>query len=245
MRRFAIQTKDLSKKYKNATVKAVDQLDLKVFEAEVYGLLGPNGAGKTTTISILCGLLSANSGTVSYFEDQKFDLKKNIGVVPQDIALFENLTGLENLRYFAAMYGLPKKESKSKIEALLNRFGLLAKSDQLLKNYSGGMKRRINLLAAVLHNPKILFLDEPTVGIDVQSKKVILDYLEELNQSGTTIIYTSHYMEEAEKICDRVGIIDEGSIITEGTPTELLAEHKECKNLEDIFIKLTGKKLRD
>lgn len=241
----AIQTISLEKKYRGADQKAVNGLNLEVFESEVYGLLGPNGAGKTTSISILCGLIKATAGKVIYFEDAAFELKKNIGVVPQEIALFENLSGKENLEYFAAMYDLDKKEIQAEIDRLLERFGLAHKADELLKNYSGGMKRRINMLAAILNKPKILFLDEPTVGIDVQSKKVILDFLQELNKNGTTIIYTSHYMEEAEKICDRVGIIEQGQIVIEGKPGELLAEHKDCKDLEAIFIKLTGKNLRD
>ena len=241
----AIQTKSLEKQYRGADQKAVNGLNLEVFESEIYGLLGPNGAGKTTSISILCGLIKSTAGKVLYFEDAAFELKKNIGVVPQEIALFENLSGKENLQYFAAMYGLDKKEIQAEIDRLLEKFGLAHKADELLKNYSGGMKRRINMLAAILHQPKILFLDEPTVGIDVQSKKVILDFLQELNKNGTTIIYTSHYMEEAEKICDRVGIIEQGQIIIEGKPSELLAEHTDCKDLEDIFIKLTGKNLRD
>lgn len=241
----AIQTIGLEKQYRGADSKAVNGLDLKIFAGEIYGLLGPNGAGKTTTISMLCGLIKPSVGSLQYFEDANFDLRKNIGVVPQDIALFENLSGRENLRYFAAMYNLKNKEIFSEIDNLLERFGLAHKADDLLKNYSGGMKRRINLLAAILHRPKILFLDEPTVGIDVQSKKVILDFLLELNAAGTTILYTSHYMEEAERICHRVGIIEMGKIIIEGKSNELLRAHQDCGNLEEIFIKLTGKTLRD
>ncbi|MEX0810691.1 MAG: ABC transporter ATP-binding protein [Chitinophagales bacterium] len=241
----AIKIEALEKQYRGTDNKALNGLNLEIKAGEIYGLLGPNGAGKTTTLSILCGLLKANAGKITYFDDADFDLKKHIGVVPQDIALFESLSGKENLRYFAAMYGLDSKVIKPEIQRLLARFGLAEKADHLLKNYSGGMKRRINLLAAVLHRPKILFLDEPTVGIDVQSKKVILEFLQELNRAGTTIIYTSHYMEEAEKICHRVGIIETGEIIIEGKPSELLEQHTDCTDLEGIFIKLTGKKLRD
>ncbi|MEJ2545544.1 MAG: ABC transporter ATP-binding protein, partial [Calditrichaceae bacterium] len=228
---------------------ALDGLDLTINKGEVFGLLGPNGAGKTTTISILCGLINFNKGNIKI---QDKDLTKNIsevkklfGVAPQDIALYDKLTLMENLKYFAGIYGLNKSEQKNSITEILKLLGLETKADHLVATYSGGMKRRANLAAAVLHKPELLYLDEPTVGVDVQSRKVILDYILQLKQNGTTVIYTSHYLEEAEKICDRIAIIDHGQKITEGKPGELIHNHEPGTNLEKLFIQLTGSALRD
>jgi ABC-2 type transport system ATP-binding protein len=168
-----------------------------------------------------------------------------IGVVPQDIALYPTLTALENLIFFGNMYGLKGKILRDMIMYRLTLFGLERFAKKKLSSFSGGMKRRVNLIAGLLHDPKILFLDEPTAGIDVQSKIVILEFLHEINKKGTTIIYTSHYMEEAENLCSRVSIIDRGSIVSTGNPKELVANHPEFKNLENLFLHLTGKGLRD
>lgn len=244
-----IEIINLKKSYKNAIVPAIDGLDLKIYKSEVFGLLGPNGAGKTTTISILCGLLKPDDGTVKIKEkDLQSDLpqiKQIFGVAPQDIALFDKLTLLENLQYFGRIHGVHKTDFRNKISDLLHLSGLAEKKDQLINTYSGGMKRRANLIAAVLHEPEILYLDEPTVGVDVQSRKVILDYILQLKNKGTTIIYTSHYLEEAEKICDRIAIIDHGKKITEGKPGVLAKQSDSGTNLEKLFIELTGSDLRD
>jgi ABC-2 type transport system ATP-binding protein len=244
-----IEIRELTKIYKGAEEPAVKGISLDIYPNEIFGLLGPNGAGKTTTISILCGLFAATSGSVlidgidSHTDLEK--IKQIIGVVPQDIALYPTLTGRENLAFFGNMYGLYGSELRDKIDHYLTEFGLEKHANKTVSKYSGGMKRRVNLIAGLLHDPKIIFLDEPTVGIDVQSRLVILDYLKEINKKGVTIIYTSHYMEEAEHLCTRVAIIDRGMIIAMDNPKDLLASRPEFINLENVFIHLTGKDMRD
>jgi ABC-2 type transport system ATP-binding protein len=244
-----IEIRELTKIYKGADEPAVDSMSLEIFPNEIFGLLGPNGAGKTTTISILCGLFPPTRGDVVIdgmeLRSDLDKIKHIIGVVPQDLALYPTLTALENLTFFGNMYGLRGQELRDKIFDYLKIFRLEKAARKKVDSYSGGMKRRVNLIAGLLHNPKILFLDEPTVGIDVQSRMVILDYLKEINRHGTTIIYTSHYMEEAENLCSRVAIVDLGKIISIGNPQELLKEHPEFKNLENMFLHLTGKEMRD
>jgi len=244
-----IEIRDLTKFYKGSDEPALDSVSLTIFRNEIFGLLGPNGAGKTTAISILCGLFSPNSGEVFIdgynLKSDKGQIKQIIGVVPQELALYPTLTARENLTFFGNMYGLHGKPLKEKIAHSFSVFGLEKHANKKISNYSGGMKRRVNLIAGLLHDPKILFLDEPTVGIDVQSRIVILDYLKKINNNNTTIIYTSHYMEEAENLCSRVAILDRGKVISLGNPAQLLAERPEFKNLENVFIHLTGKELRD
>lgn len=244
-----IEIKHLTKYYKGASVPAIDNIDLTINQGEIYGLLGPNGAGKTTTISILCGLFGSTSGNVfidgmeyAHSSDQ---IKGIIGVVPQEIALYPSLTAKENLTFFGHMYGLKGKQLKNRINECLELYGLEKNANRRIKTFSGGMKRRINIIAGILHKPKVIFLDEPTVGVDVQSRNVILEHLKKLNQEGTTIIYTSHYMEEAENLCSRVAIIDKGTIITEGKPQELVGSKEEYTDLESIFLHITGRALRD
>jgi ABC-2 type transport system ATP-binding protein len=244
-----IEIRDLTKFYKGNDEPAINGISLDIFQHEIFGLLGPNGAGKTTTISILCGLFPPTKGDVKINGlDLRHDTEKvkhTIGVVPQDLALYPTLTALENLTFFGNMYGLKGTELHDRIYECLKVFGLEKSAKKKIITYSGGMKRRINLIAGLLHKPKVLFLDEPTVGIDVQSRIVILEYLKEINKQGTTIIYTSHYMEEAENLCTRVAIVDRGSIISIGNPKELLKDHPEFKNLENIFLYLTGTDMRD
>lgn len=244
-----IQINNLVKKYKGADANAVDSLNISINNGDIFGLLGPNGAGKTTTLSILYGLLSADSGSVIInsinLNNNKEEIKKIIGVVPQELAIYNNLTAIENLKFFGRMYGIKHKILNKKIDFFLDKFSLSDKAKKQVNTYSGGMKRRLNLIAGVLHNPKILFLDEPTVGIDVQSKNVIIEYLKELNKQGTTIVYTSHLMEEAENLCTKISIIDFGKEIAKGTPSQLLKTNNDCNNLEDIFLKLTGKSIRE
>ena len=245
----AIHIEQLFKTYAGADAPAVNGLDLTVEEGRFFGLLGPNGAGKTTTLSILCGLLSATSGKASVLgyelPNELSKVKPLLGVVPQDIALYDTLTARENLKFYGAMYGIPAKVLNPRITQLLDEFGLAEKADKVVGTYSGGMKRRVNLIVGLLHAPRILFLDEPTVGIDVQSRAMINEYLHKLNTSGTTIIYTSHHMDEAERMCDSIGIIDHGKLIAQGAPSELLTANPDCTSLEDIFLKLTGKALRN
>ncbi len=244
-----IQINNLAKKYKGADAYSLDHFSLDVNEGEIFGLLGPNGAGKSTLISILCGLVEPTSGNFTIagmnYRKNAFDIKKIIGVVPQEYALYPTLTARENLTYFGSMYGIRGKDLKDKVVESLDFLGLLKFADKPIETFSGGMKRRINLIAGILHQPKILFLDEPTVGVDVQSKNAIIEYLLKLNNNGTTIIYTSHHLSEAEQFCTDIAIVDRGRVFAKNTPKNLIAQTKEAKNLEDVFIALTGKELRD
>lgn len=244
-----IEINNLTKIFKNTAEPAVKGISFSISKNEIFGLLGPNGAGKTTTISILCGFFPPSYGEV--FIDGKnlytdlLSIKKIIGIVPQDIALYPTLSARENLSFYGHMYGVKGVELKKRIESWLQKLGLSDAADRLVKTYSGGMKRRVNLIAGILHQPKILFLDEPTVGVDVQSRNVIIEHLKEINKEGTTIIYTSHHMEEAENFCTKVSIIDHGKVLTQGTPAELISGNPGCNNLEDVFLHLTKRKLRD
>ena len=244
-----IEIQSLSKSFKEGFVPALNEVNLTVSKNEVYGLLGPNGAGKTTLISIVCGVLKPTSGKVfldghDVFENSR-EISQLIGVVPQDIALYPSLTARENLSFYGAMYGLKGSEKHKKINDWLEKLGLVEAADRKVSTFSGGMKRRVNLVASVLHQPKILFLDEPTVGVDVQSRNVIIDHLKSLNNDGMTIIYTSHHMEEAENFCSQIAIIDHGMILTEGSPKELIERTDGAQHLEDVFLTLTKRKLRD
>ncbi len=244
-----IEIENLTKTFKNATEPAVNGISFSIERNEIFGLLGPNGAGKTTTISILCGLFAPSSGKVKIDGKDLFDessaIKKIIGIVPQDIALYPTLNARENLSFYGSMYGLHGKELKDRIESWLNKLGLTDAAKRKVSTYSGGMKRRVNLIAGILHSPKLLFLDEPTVGVDVHSRNVIIEHLKSINAEGTTIIYTSHHMEEAEHFCTRVSIIDQGKILTQGTPAELISNNNGAANLEAVFLNLTKRKLRD
>ena len=244
-----IEIQSLSKKYKNADVFSVNNLSLEINKGEIFGLLGPNGAGKTTLISMLCGLIKPTSGDFSIngynYANDAHAIKKIMGVVPQEYALYPTLTARENLMYFGSMYGLKGKVLKQKINDSLDYLGLLKFADKKIDTFSGGMKRRINLLAGQLHEPSVLFLDEPTVGVDVHSKAVIIEYLKQVNQSGTTIIYTSHHLAEAQDLCSHIAIIDNGEIMIKGTPQEIIELTHNAHTLEDVFLSLTGKALRD
>jgi len=222
---------------------------LSVFEGQVFGLLGPNGAGKTTLISMLCGLIKPTSGHFTIngltYSENDTEIKKIIGVVPQEYALYPTLTARENLMYFGSMYGLKGKRLKEKVDENLHLLGLFKFADKRIETFSGGMKRRINLIAGIMHNPRLLFLDEPTVGVDVQSRNAIISYLKKLNEDGMTIIYTSHHLSEAEDFCTDIAIIDRGRMYAHATPANLIAKTHNARNLEDVFIALTGKELRD
>ena len=244
-----LQIQQLSKKYKGAEYYSDSNLDLNIEDGEIFGILGPNGAGKTTLISMLCSLIKPTSGSFTInglnYTNNRQELKQLIGIVPQEYALYPSLTAYENLHYFGSMYGLKGKKLKDSIQGYLEKLGLSEFSNKKIEVFSGGMKRRINLIASVLHEPKILFLDEPTVGVDVQSKNVIIEHLQQLNKEGATIVYTSHHLNEAEKFCTRVAIIDHGKIIVKGKPSELISSNENAHNLEDVFIRFTGKELRD
>lgn len=244
-----IVIKNLYKKYQNADSFSVNDISLNIDRKEVFGILGPNAAGKTTLISMLAGIIKPTSGNFSIdgldFKHHSRRLKQIIGIVPQEYALYPTLTARENLMFFGSLYGLQHDKLKKDIEIGLERMGLSQFADKKVEQFSGGMKRRCNLIAGTLHNPKVLFLDEPTVGVDVQSKKVIIDFLQELNQKGTCIIYTSHHLSEAQEFCTQIAIIDSGKILTNGSPKELISQTSNANNLEDVFISLTGKELRD
>ena len=246
---IAIDIKDLTKYYRGSPQPAVDKVNLAIPKGRIFGLLGPNGAGKTTTIRILCGLLSPTGGEVSIggfsLKQQLHEIKKIIGVVPQEIALYPSLNARENLSVFGGICGLRGAGLKKRIDEMLAMFGLEKSQYMLVERYSGGMKRRLNLIAGLLHKPEILFLDEPTVGVDVQSRNMIIENLKEINRDGTTIVYTSHHLEEAEGLCSYLAIIDEGKIITRGSLDEIRKENNTDSDLEDIFLELTGKELRD
>ncbi len=243
-----IEIKDLCKLYKGNVNPSVDGLSLSIKAGEIFGLLGPNGAGKTTAINILCGLRSYDRGEVTVcgylVKNEMEKIKPMIGVVPQDIALYPSLTAYENLKIFGGIYGLKKKELESRVSELLAIFGLEKNKNRHIEKYSGGMKRRVNLIAGLLHKPKLLFLDEPTVGVDVQSRHVIIENLRKINAEGTTIIYTSHHLNEAENFCTSIALVDDGRIICEGKPKELINLEK-VDTLEDLFLLKTGKNLRD
>lgn len=246
----SVIVKELHKTYKNATEPTLKGLSFSLPEGKIVGLLGPNGAGKSTTIAILCGLVKADSGLVHIQQlpqdsTHREAIKRKIGIVPQQIALFPQLTAMENLKYFGNLYGLKGKALQQKIEEYLAAFGLEKSAHKEVRNFSGGMKRRANIIAAILHQPELLILDEPTAGVDVQSRSLILQFLREYNRNGAGVLYTSHLMEEAQQLCEEVVIIDEGHLIVQGRPATLIAQHPECKNLEEVFLRYTGMALRD
>ncbi len=218
-----VKVKNLVKKY--GDLKAIDRISIDVKEGEIYGLLGPNGAGKTTLINILCDMMKKNEGELvicgEKIEKSFGDVKNNIGLVPQNLAIYEDLTAKENVKFFASLYGLKGTLLKERTEEALEFVSLLDQQSNYPKNFSGGMKRRLNIACAIAHRPKLIIMDEPTVGIDPQSRNHILNSVKKLNKMGSTIIYTTHYMEEVENLCTRIGIIDHGKIIAEGTLEEL------------------------
>ncbi len=244
-----LTTENLTKVYPGADRPALDGLNLRVKTGSIFGLLGPNGAGKTTLISILCTLLRPSSGRISVLGrdvvTQADEVRRLIGLVPQDLALYPSLSARENLRYFARILRISRQQIESRIDECLDLVGLLDCANQRISTYSGGMKRRANLAVGILHEPEILFLDEPTVGIDAQSRNLILERLAELNRAGMSLLYTTHYMEEAQQLCDEIAIIDAGKVLARGTPKQLVGDADNCENLEELFLALTGKQLRD
>jgi ABC-2 type transport system ATP-binding protein len=246
---YALTARDLHFSYNKNLPEAVAGIDLQIPKGEIYGLLGPNGAGKTTSISLLCTLFKPQAGSIEICGidalHQPRKARAHIGLVPQEIALYPQLTARENLAYFGRLYELGGRKLKERIELCLELVGLGEHADKRIETYSGGMKRRANLAAGIVHQPEVLFLDEPTVGIDAQSRTVLLANLRQLQQEGMTMIYTTHYMEEAEQLCPRLAIIDSGKIIAEGKPTDLIAAQDGCHNLEELFLRMTGRQLRD
>ncbi len=235
-----IQVQNLSKSFQN--IQAVSDISFTIQKGEIFGLLGPNGAGKSTTLNMMSTILKSDTGSIHIDGKNTYKSSKQckhlIGVVPQEISLYEDLSAYQNLLFWGDLYGIPSKKLKEKIHSTLELIGLLDRKNDLIKTYSGGMKRRINIAAALLHNPKVLFMDEPTVGIDPQSRNHIFEVIETLNAQGMTIVYTTHYMEEVERLCDRIAIIDSGKIIAQGTQSELkeLVQTKESIEFEFEFL---------
>jgi ABC-2 type transport system ATP-binding protein len=234
-----LEIRNLTKKFDDFV--AVDNMSLNVREGEIFGFLGANGAGKSTTISMVASLLRSTKGEINLLgrniaSHNKF-AKTNIGLVPQEIAIYENMTSYENVSFFAGLYGLRGQQLKERTEEALEFVGLGDKHKSFPNNFSGGMKRRLNIACAIAHRPKLIIMDEPTVGIDPQSRNYILNSVRKLNEMGCTIIYTSHYMEEVEEICTRIAIVDHGKIIAEGTKEQLKAIITDTK---DIWIGIKG-----
>ena len=236
MMKKIIEVKNLSKSYKN--LKAIDDLSFDVYEGEILGLLGPNGSGKSTTINCILNLLEFEKGTIKIFgkemKPDAYDIKRDIGVIFQEVAVFEELTVYENIDYFCGLYVSDKLLRKSYVEDAINLVGLKEFTKFYPKQLSGGLLRRLNIACGIAHKPKLIFLDEPTVAVDPQSRNNILDGIKKLRDDGATIVYTTHYMEEVEMICDRIIILDKGKILAEGTTDELksLAKLEEKITLE-------------
>lgn len=252
-RPVVVQVMNLVKTF--GKIEAVRGVSFTIGKGEIFGLLGPNGAGKSTTINMMCGYLQPTSGDTIIdglsVTKEPLKVKKIIGVVPQEIALYKDLTSMENLQFFGELYGLSAKERRERAEGVLRFVGLYERRNEPIKNFSGGMQRRINMAIAMIHQPQFLLMDEPTVGVDPQSRENIFDTIEKLRDQGITILYTTHYMEEAERLCNHIAIIDEGRIIAMGTLEQLLAMRDQAREvqrphgLQELFIQLTGKTLRD
>lgn len=240
--------KNLYKKYRNAENPSVDNLSFDLENGKIIGLLGPNGAGKTTTISIICGLIKNFEGEIKVLgyniRNEANQVKRKISVVPQQIALYPALSCYDNLLYYGKLYNIKTSEVKRTIENYLKQFGLWEHADKQVKKFSGGMKRRANIIASLINQPELIILDEPTAGVDVQSRSMILDFLKDYNARGNSVIYTSHLLEEAESICDEVLIMDHGRLLIQGEPQQIIKAHN-AENLENLFLQLTGSRVRD
>jgi ABC-2 type transport system ATP-binding protein len=245
---LAIDVENIGFRYPGNPEMSFSQLNLKVAKGVRFGLFGPNGAGKTTLISLMTGLLSANEGHIELLGQeigkQKSGVNKLFGFVPQDFSFYHELSPVENLEFFGAWSGLDKQTIKTRTDELLTILGLNDVRNKQVQKFSGGMKRRVNLAIGVIHDPAILFLDEPTVGVDVQTGHAIINYLLQLNKKGTTLVYTSHQLSEAEGLCEQVALIDGGKIIAQDNLDALLKTHNQ-DNLEQLFLNLTGKEYRN
>lgn len=244
-----VTVKNLQKSFNSH--RAVADVSFNIEKGEIFGLLGPNGAGKTTTIRILSTVLMPDSGDVTVggrsLRSDAAGIRRIIGVCPQELAFYPDLSAIDNLVFFGRMVGLNGLEAKAQANNLLSKLGLLERAKGKLEKYSGGMKRRVNLAIGLMGHPELLFLDEPTVGIDPQSRNNIFETIVELKKNGLTVLYTTHYMEEADRLCDRIAIMDHGQIVAMDTPHNLKAQigSPEKTTLEDVFLKLTGRSLRD
>jgi ABC-2 type transport system ATP-binding protein len=245
---YAIKIQNLAFQYPGQEGVCFKNFDLEIADGERFGLFGPNGAGKTTLMNLMTGLLKYSAGSIRLQDHEINDHPKSIntifGFVPQDFSFYPELTARENLAFYGAWYGLTSKKIKTRTEELLGVLGLSTVADRIVKSFSGGMKRRVNLSIGVMHNPRVLFLDEPTVGVDVQTRHAIINYLKQLNENGTTLIYTSHQLEEAAELCNKVALIDNGKIIAHDSLDVLLEKHGH-EGMEGLFLALTGKRFRD
>jgi ABC-2 type transport system ATP-binding protein len=241
-----IVIKDLRKEF--GDIKAVDGLNLEIRKGEMFGFLGPNGAGKTTTISMLCGILepTAGSAQIAGFDvgNKPQKVKELIGVCPQEVAVFNFLTGMENLVLFGKLHGMDKQALKERAADLVDQADFSDAAKRRTNGYSGGMMRQLNLMIALISDPEIVFLDEPTVGMDARARRRTWEYIGSLKDQGKTVILTTHYIEEAQALSDRVGIIDYGELIGLGTPEELMGKH-ESEDLEAVFLKITGRRIAE
>jgi len=248
MKPLAVDISDLGFRYPGQPDLFFAHLDLKIAAGERFGLFGPNGAGKTTLMSLMTGLLPRATGSIRLLgqevRKQNRSVNKLFGLIPQDFSFYQELTPAENLEFFGAWSGLRRQAIRQRTNELLEILGLSAVRNKPVQQFSGGMKRRVNLAIAVIHHPGILFLDEPTVGVDVQTRHAIIDYLKQLNKEGTTLIYTSHQLSEAEDLCEKIALIDEGKIIVHDDLQVLLSEHRQ-EGLEGLFLNLTGKDYRN
>jgi ABC-2 type transport system ATP-binding protein len=245
---LAIDVENMGFRYPGNPDVSFSNLNLKITKGQRFGLFGPNGAGKTTLISIMTGLIAADEGHIKLLGldigKQNKEVNKLFGFVPQDFSFYQELSPVENLQFFGAWSGLDKPTVKRRTDELLTILGLEDVRHKAVEKFSGGMKRRVNLAIGVIHNPPVLFLDEPTVGVDVQTGHAIVNYLKELNKNGTTLIYTSHQLNEAQGLCEQVALIDAGKIIAQDNLCDLLEEYKQ-DNLEHLFLTLTGKEYRN
>lgn len=249
MDNIILKVKDLCKVYEGKSVVNYESFEIKA--GDIIGFIGPNGAGKSTTINMISTIVRPDSGYI-YYQGEEVgnntkNFKKDLGVVPQDIAIYEDLTAYENVKFFCSLYGIRGEDLKKRVKQALIFTGLWDRQKELPGKFSGGMKRRLNIACAIAHTPKVLIMDEPTVGIDPQSRNNILQTVKQLNANGTTVIYTSHYMEEIESLCNRIVLIDNGEIIEDMNKSSYKKKYREIGllTLEEIFLHLTGTDLRD
>ena len=244
-----LSIQNVTKKYGEKVI--IENENFSVYKGDILGFIGPNGAGKSTSINIISTLVSPDNGSILFhgqdISSNRLNYKKSLGIVPQDLAIYEDLNAYDNVAFFCSLYGIRGIELKEKVKKALEFVGLWDRRKDLPSKFSGGMKRRLNIACAITHEPELLIMDEPTVGIDPQSRNKILEAVKELNRTGTTVIYTSHYMEEIEALCNRIVLLDKGNVIEDLSKNDYKAKYEQmgCSTLEDIFFYTTGTDLRD
>lgn len=244
-----LSIQNVTKKYGEKVI--IENENFSVYKGDILGFIGPNGAGKSTSINIISTLVSPDNGSILFhgqdISSNRLNYKKSLGIVPQDLAIYEDLNAYDNVAFFCSLYGIRGMELKEKVKKALEFVGLWDRRKDLPSKFSGDMKRRLNIACAITHEPELLIMDEPTVGIDPQSRNKILEAVKELNRTGTTVIYTSHYMEEIEALCNRIVLLDKGNVIEDLSKNDYKAKYEQmgCSTLEDIFLYTTGTDLRD